>query len=43
MCYYGERLHCESAVFAQVGQLIEQGMVEKLSPVMAGFGVASPT
>lgn len=35
MCYYGERLHCESAVFA--GQLIEQGAIGKVISV-AGFG-----
>lgn len=35
MCYYGERLHCESAVFA--GQLIEQGTIGKVISV-AGFG-----
>lgn len=35
MCYYGERLHNESAVFA--GQLIEEGAIGKVVSV-AGFG-----
>ena len=35
MCYYGERLHNECAVFA--GQLIEQGAIGKVISV-AGFG-----
>ena len=35
MCYYGERLHNESAVFA--GQLIEAGAIGKVISV-AGFG-----
>lgn len=35
MCYYGERLHCESALFA--GQLIEQGAIGRVVSV-AGFG-----
>ncbi len=35
MCYYGERLHTESAIFA--GQLIEQGAIGKVISV-AGFG-----
>lgn len=35
MCYYGERLHNESAVFA--GQLIEEGAIGKVISV-AGFG-----
>lgn len=35
MCYYGERLHNESAIFA--GQLIEEGAIGKVISV-AGFG-----
>jgi predicted dehydrogenase len=35
MCYYGERIHVESAVFA--GQLVEQGAIGRVLQVI-GFG-----